>query len=85
VPAAVFPLAFNESLDAGKLVALAAYAAGLRGPSGEGDGRENISVPPLLIALCNEVEIIYQEVRLGLAEPTDKEAKLRKSVQAVRK
>ncbi|EWM25574.1 hypothetical protein Naga_100572g2 [Nannochloropsis gaditana] len=85
VPAAVFPLAFNESLDAGKLVALAAYAAGLRGRSGEGDGRENISVPPLLIALCNEVEIIYQEVRLGLAEPTDKEAKLRKSVQAVRK
>ena len=42
---------------------------------------KKLSVPPLLLALCNEVEIIYQEVRLGIAEPTDKEAKLKKTVQ----
>lgn len=74
-------MAFNESLDAGKLVAFAAYAAGLRWM----EGGRGASVPPLLIALCNEVEIIYQEVRLGIAEPTDKEEKLKKTVQSLNK
>jgi len=78
-------MAFNESLDAGKLLAFAAYAAGPRLKERGWEGGKGLSVPPLLIALCNEVEIIYQEVRLGIAEPTDKEEKLKKTVQSLSK
>lgn len=78
-------MAFNESLDAGKLLAFSAYAAGRREKEIGKEGGIRLSVPPLLIALCNEVEIIYQEVRLGIAEPTDKEEKLKKTVQSVNK